>query len=460
VPSTLTFPQLDIPATAERLRLTQRGEESGRENRPAADAFPGRAESEIAEIVQEEYAHAVDIYRQGLENYDRRIHGNSLETLGVDIRGAAQDAIAEYTLVAHKAQEEISLDRKNLDDVEQEFDNFKLANNLRRGCQTFKGHFVHIGAVLLILIIDTIMNGYFLSIRDEFGLLGGMLQAIIVAVMNIVLGFIAGWLALPSIIHKSPLRRMGGLVGLSILLSMIFGLNLSFAHYRDLFVLGVASPEQQTLSDVLERPFVLHDVKSVWLGCIGLLFAFASLIDGFKWDDPYPGYGEITRRREARREEYLDRKHCWLELIKEKREQARAEVGEIRRDINIMQGEMLQASIGRRGFTASFFVHVSHLEAAGNQLIDIYREANRRARSTPAPNYFEQQWRLTQTELPIPSEIDQDHLKKQIQGITASLSDALTRIHETHDQTIGEFDRLDHRKPPVPEPAKQIRLVG
>jgi hypothetical protein len=277
---------------SERLRLGERGEETGRENRPASDALQAdQAEAEIGELIQEGYAHAVDIYRQGLETYDRRIHGTSLETLGVEIRGAAQDAVAEYTLVAHKAQEEISLDRKDLDDVEQEFEDFKASNKLTRGCRAPEGHVTHIGIVLLVLLLDTAANGYLLSSRDEFGLLGGMLQAILVAGMNVSLGFFAGRVALPNIIHRSIWRRMGGMAAFTILLVLILALNLSFAHYRDLSVLGVAHPEQKALSEILETPLVLHDVKSWWLGCIGVLFAFVSLIDGFKWDDPYPGYG-------------------------------------------------------------------------------------------------------------------------------------------------------------------------
>ena len=80
------------------------------------------------------------------------------------------------------------------------------------------------------------------------------------------------------------------------------------------------------------------------------MFAFVSLLDGFKWDDPYPGYGEVARRRDARREEYHDRKHIWLESLAVRREQARAEVGELRHDIDMMQGEIMQASIGRAEF--------------------------------------------------------------------------------------------------------------
>jgi hypothetical protein len=457
----LTFPQLDLAAMSERLQLRERAEENGRENRPPSNASqPDRVESEIVEIVQEEYARTVDIYRQGLENYDKRINIMTIETLGVEIIGTTQDAVAEYTLVAHKAQDEISLDRKDLDDVEEEFKDFKALNKLRRGCRFPEGHLTHIGIVLLVLLLDTAANGYLLSSRDEFGFLGGMLQAILVAGINVSLGFLAGRIALPNIIHRSMSRRIGGITSFTILLGLILALNLSFAHYRDLSVLGVADPEQKTLSEILETPLVLHDVKSWWLGCLGVLFAFASLVDGFKWDDPYPGYGELARRREAKRENYLDRKHYWLGCIKERREQARAEVGEIRRDIAMVQGEIAQASIGRRGFTASFFAHNSHLETAANQLIDIYRDANRRVRTAPAPSYFELRWRLTRTEIPVPREIDRDDLRKQVEGITASLSDALNNIHATHDETIRAFDRLEARDSVGPEPAQRIRLVG
>jgi hypothetical protein len=461
VPSTLTFPQLDMSALSERLRLTEHAEENGRENRPLSNASqPDRVESEITEIVQEEYSRAIDIHRQGLENYDRRIHGTAIETLGVDIIGAAQDAVSEYTRVAHQAHDEINIDRKNLDEVEKEFDEFREINKLKRGCRSPDGHFIHVGIILLVLLTDSIINGYFLSIRDEFGLLGGVLQAIIVAGANVLLGLFAGRLAVSNLIHKSTARRIGGLILLMVLLALISGLNLSFAHYRDLFASGTANPEQRALSEVIGTPLGLHDIKSWWLIGFGLLFAFVSLLDGFMWDDPYPGYGEVARRRKARREEYHDRKHVWLETLGERREQARAEVSEIRRDIGIMQGEILQASMGRRNFTAAFLAHVAHLESAANQLIDTYRDTNRRVRKTPAPSYFEKQWRLDKTEIPVPNDVDRDHLRRQIEGITTALSDALTKIHETHDQVIGDFDRLDDRKAFTTGPAQQIRLVG
>lgn len=461
VPSTLIFPRIDIPAMSERLRLIERGEENGRANRPPTDAAqPDRVQSEIAALIQSEYDEAVDIYRQGLINYDRRIYGNGLETLGTEIDAAAQEAVAEYILVAHKARDEILFDRKDLDEVENEFEDFRRQNRLSRGCRFSERHITHIGIALLVVFLDTCANGYLLSGRNAFGLLGGMLQAIVIAGMNVALGFVAGRFLLPNFFHRSIYRRFGGLLPFSMLLCLIFVLNLSFAHYRDLSVLGIASPGQKALSEVLQTPLTLHDVKSWWLACMGLVFAFVSLADGFKWDDPYPGYGELARRRNAKREEYLDRKHYWLHEISQKREHARAEVNEIRREINMIQGEIGQANMGRSGFTASFFAHASHLEAAANQLIATYCDANRRARTTPAPSCFEQPWCLTRTEMPVPIEMDRDLLRKQVEGITASLSDSLTKIHELHNETIRAFDQLHTRDQPAPEPTRAIRLVA
>jgi hypothetical protein len=67
-----------------------------------------------------------------------------------------------------------------------------------------------------------------------------------------VLGVFAGRLGLPNIVHRSAWRRIGGFIALSLLLVLILGLNLSFAHYRDVFTSGFHNPEQRALSEVVE----------------------------------------------------------------------------------------------------------------------------------------------------------------------------------------------------------------
>src|SRR5439155_26955225 len=97
--------------------------------------------------------------------------------------------------------------------------------------------------------------------------------------------------------------------------------------------------------------------------------------------------------------------------------------------------------------------------ATGNQLIGIYRDTNRRVRTIAAPPYFDQVWQLTRTDVPVPTEIDRDLLRKQVESITASLSEALDQIHRTHDETSRAFDRLDGRGSRPPEPVQAVRVV-
>jgi nucleoid DNA-binding protein len=59
-----------------------------------------------------------------------------------------------------------------------------------------------------------------------------------------------------------------------------------------------------------------------------------------------------------------------------------------------------------------------------------------------------------------PGEIDRDRLRAQVEGIFTALSEALAKIHEVHDQTIGAFERLDATDREGTEPVQRIRLVG
>ena len=77
-----------------------------------------------------------------------------------------------------------------------------------------------------------------------------------------------------------------------------------------------------------------------------------------------------------------------------------------------------------------------HLEQVTNSLLAVYREANRAARSTPAPAHFDQRWLLAprtdpyfllgEPELPKPETVDA----------------ALDEIRELHDVVLRRFEKL------------------
>jgi hypothetical protein len=80
------------------------------------------------------------------------------------------------------------------------------------------------------------------------------------------------------------------------------------AHYRD--TLGGSDPDTAgttALAAWLAAPFdplKVHDVQSLWLLGLGLLFSFIGMAEGYMADDSYPGYGHLWRHYENLLKEY------------------------------------------------------------------------------------------------------------------------------------------------------------
>ena len=72
-------------------------------------------------------------------------------------------------------------------------------------------------------------------------------------------------------------------------------LNLAIAHYRDVAQISSAQADVQAVQAMLSAPFGLRDLQSWLLLGMGAFFSVLACIDGFKFDDPYPGYGRKHR---------------------------------------------------------------------------------------------------------------------------------------------------------------------
>ncbi|MGA7324983.1 MAG: hypothetical protein WBX25_10990, partial [Rhodomicrobium sp.] len=50
------------------------------------------------------------------------------------------------------------------------------------------------------------------------------------------------------------------------------------------------------MAKILEAPFTFDSFLSFFLFAIGLCCACIAALDGYKFDDPFPGYGKCQRR--------------------------------------------------------------------------------------------------------------------------------------------------------------------
>ena len=71
--------------------------------------------------------------------------------------------------------------------------------------------------------------------------------------------------------------------------------SFAIAHFRGALVADLPSPEKVALATLLQTPFGLDDIQSWVLVCVSLFFAGFALVEGFRMDDRYPGYGKRDR---------------------------------------------------------------------------------------------------------------------------------------------------------------------
>ena len=77
-----------------------------------------------------------------------------------------------------------------------------------------------------------------------------------------------------------------------------------------------------------------------------------------------------------------------IERLRDIREDAAETMNEAARDLSVRRSEYDALLQGRARLAQRFDHHQNQIEQTCRALLEIYREANRGARSTPAPDYF------------------------------------------------------------------------
>jgi hypothetical protein len=92
-----------------------------------------------------------------------------------------------------------------------------------------------------------------------------------------------------------------------------------------------------------------------------------------------------------------------------------------------------------------FPVHLDHLEGAANELLATYREANRRARKSAAPERFGVPLRLGRPELAATLDHlpDQVRLDAQVDAARARLSQAIRDVFDAYEAALERYRQID-----------------
>jgi hypothetical protein len=232
-------------------------------------------------------------------------------------------------------------------------ESFKAEHRLTRDAHYPSSPLLAFGILSMLVIMEAGINGVLFADSSDQGLFGGWLEALVLSITNVGAAFLFGRMVLPQLHRRGPGVKAGAFVLCLAGVAAILAINLAGAHYRDFkseagpppappavlkheasLTLGgtrtgpaaamprkAAKPapaelpapapapvaengrtkEREAVAKLLGSPFAFDSFMSFFLLVIGLCGACIAAFDGYKLDDPFPGYGKRHRKYAAAR---------------------------------------------------------------------------------------------------------------------------------------------------------------
>ncbi len=447
-PATEIFLDLNVDRVADNLGLASNGSDRGAENRPSADAETfDDVEHRVVELIETHKQDAHSIYLEHLHTYDERLTALNFEERFAIIQQAAPESVGEFRAEAALGRDELFSLRRRLYDSEQERDDFRRRHRLARPARlSSQGKtLLKVGILAILFVIEVIINGNFLAKSNPQGLLGGAVQAVSFAALNIIASFLCGLVPIRLINRRNYFFKLIGLLSAIGYLAFATALNLTLAHLREIPPTVNGDVGQEVMVQLLQTPLVLNDIISWVFFGIGFIFSLVAMTDGLLFTDPYFGYASLEQRCNEARAQYTEGKAELIERLREIRDAASEAMNGAARDLSVRRGEF-DAIIQARGRLAQRFAeHQNHIERSCRALLSIYREANRKARTTPAPAYFAKPYSMDRI-VYVGTDKDEtarDQLRQSILETQDILNRQIKAIHEAFDEAVRSYREID-----------------
>ena len=471
----------------ERFKLKERGRERGQDGQPqSSQPTLDNVEMDLVGYCDELYAKRRTEYHRHRSALEERLqpppadHGADplVENTCKEMRDAVAEERPDLSRAAREAQRAIG-----------EVNRFRLEEGRNADADYPESRMWHWGILVALVVLESLVNGLFFGANVEGGLLAGTSYAVLISVVNVVvLGAILSAMA-RQVHHRDFRRRIGGMAGLGAVLVVAVFWNLFVAHYREALpydyppapdtLLAAQSPaaqppgtdslpetcwrgpdeadaDQEALCLFRASPLGLGGFYSYMLLLIGLAMCAAAAMDWFKTDDPYPGYGKRERHR-RKTEERLeqDRRELLADLNELHDDAARSLRNDFRDPVQARQLALSDyTKLHARHTDLSGFAHDLAKSCSG--ALDIYRNANREARSTPEPQVWHTPW-LAGWDLPDPpdssglmSEAEAEERSRQMHAVLEERERQLRAVHDECCELVNEFTRLDPHDKAVP----------
>ena len=322
-----------------------------------------------------------------------------------------------HTLITEKEMKLKDL-RSNYDIYKEEQKQFQKYHQLTREpnfadtSKTIKA----VGLIFFLFIVETILNGFMLKGSLVGGTAEGVAVATSVAFLNVIASGLVGYYIFKKITHLEKAKKI--LFGFfsSLFIIFIVYVNSCLGAYRskagEVFEsqYGAEATEATKLTGAEINEIMTSvikpwsdDVSFVFTGIVltfvGLTFAFISIMDGFTYNDTYPGFGNIGKRVNKYKDEIRKTFTSYAKDLSQIFSNSSNDLQKI--FDNLRKNELADWDANTNSIQKEFVTFEQKANAAerkSNHMIAEYRKENKRVRKTEAPKYFKNQFNLSKEE--------------------------------------------------------------
>jgi hypothetical protein len=451
-PATTVFLDLNVDRVADELQLVKRGKERGAQNRPSKDAVTlDDVEHQVIERIEGHKQHSHGIFLDHLDTYNQRLTALNFEERFAVIRQAAPQAVGDFNAEATLGRDELFALKRRINESEAERDHFRSKQRLIRPARLLSTGkaILKIGILAVLFVIEVLVNGSFLANANMGGWLGGAIQAVSFAALNILASFLFGLFPIRLFNRRNVVFKFLGLISFLIYIAFAVLLNITLAHLRELPPSAAVEGGQFVLQRLLTQPYQLSDVNSWVFFGVGFVFSLVAMSDGLLFFDPYIGYAGLERRWLEASHHYTDTKAALIDTLREIRDDATDVMNAAARDLSVRRSEFDRIIQARSGLGQRFTQNQDQTERACRALLQIYREANVGARSpnNAPPAYFSTPFTINRIIFSISNDWDdtaREDLRQTIIQTQKLLEQQTTAINEAFDSAVRSYSEIDH----------------
>lgn len=386
------FLVIDIEKAKKDLKLSERSIENGKNNTPRTTASKKDA---MAAEIDTYINHWVSLAKGKLLTRSKAIDELNRSQSGSlqSITEIFETAKSELKTKARDSYNALFTAKRDWVNGELEYTSFREENKRLGPARYPAGKTKIFGLIFLIFLIEVMTNAYALGETHPSGPVGVVLEIFMFGIANLLTAFLLGNSILRNFNHVKAFRKIiGTLFALPMIVFIIF-LNFFLAHYRD--AISKLSSNELTANEMfaamgklggnardtlLNNPFMLDDFKSYLLLFVGLIASIIAAQKSYELDDPYPGYGKLSREQDELAAYFNDEQTQAFEDLNEVMKEHSEEMINELNSIKNLPGYLQTRESDKKDLYDKYNNWLVSANSVGEALYAFYREENVKAR--------------------------------------------------------------------------------